>query len=161
MPLPGRHLDAGEARAVVAWRYSSPFDAYDLTEGDITRLRAPQPGDEGYYPLIDPDGVLAAFLVFGAEARVPGQEPVPGVLDLGFGLRPDLLGRGLGTALLDEVLTAAADWFQPRVHRAAVATWNGRSLALLHRAGFVPTRDLDGTNGRVFHELEMSWRERG
>jgi hypothetical protein len=37
-------------------------------------------------------GAMVGFICLGPEARVPGVEAQPGILDVGAGMRPDLVG---------------------------------------------------------------------
>jgi len=147
-----RPFTLDEARSVAAWAYPPPFDLYDVdpTLTDLFTHRGPD-GD-GYYPATGDDGVVA-FCVVGPEARVRGQRPRNGVLDVGLGVRPDLTGRGLASGLLEQVAALAVDLFRPRQLRTAVATFNDRSLALCAKAGFTPVRDFTGPDDRPFREL--------
>jgi ribosomal-protein-alanine N-acetyltransferase len=78
------------------------------------------------------------FGCLGADARVPGLAGVDGVLDVGVGMRPDLVGQGLGPEFATTVLEFAATRGATRL-RAVVQDWNSRSLRLVERLGFVPT----------------------
>ena len=153
--LLARPLTGDEAREVAAWRYPAPYDLYDTGPDGAALLTARTPEGEGYYPGVDASGAVVAFCVFGAEARVAGQEPVPGTLDVGAGVRPDLTGTGVGTALLPQALALGRSLFAPSVVRTAVAVFNERSLALCRRAGLEPVRDLVGPSGRPFRELAL------
>ena len=144
-----------EALLLGRWRYEPPFDFYDGAgdddAGDYT-LR-----DErgyGYYPVVGKEGIVG-FVCFGAEARVPGQMPAEDTCDVGAGLRPDLLSRGVATSLMPQVLAFAQRRFSPRQIRAAIATFNERSMRLCRGAGFVVTREFDGPRGQRFAELTL------
>jgi hypothetical protein len=63
-----------------SWRYPPPFDFYD---GDVD----PPLNPERYFATRDADAGLVGFYYF---------EEKPPDLDYGLGLRPDLVGRGLG-----------------------------------------------------------------
>lgn len=148
-------VDFNEAWASEAarWRYDPPFDFYDGEPAQKAVLLNKSDPPFGYYAVVDPGGVLVAFCCFGAEARVSGQEPADGTLDVGGGVRPDLLSQGLATAFLPSILQHGADAFAPERFRAAVAAFNERSLRLCRSAGFATTRVFDGP-GQPFHELE-------
>ncbi|MDP9461965.1 MAG: hypothetical protein M3Q22_17480 [Actinomycetota bacterium] len=77
-----------EARAAASWSYPAPFDVYNVDPGNWHLFLRRTPDGEGYYPAVDEDGAVVAFCVFGAEARVRGQEPQAETLDLGVGVRP-------------------------------------------------------------------------
>lgn len=113
-----------EARAVAGWSYEPPFDLYDQDSDHPEVFLARGPAGEGYYPAIDRYGELVAFAVFGAEARVLGQQQMAGTLDVGLGVRPDMTSRGVGTELLGSVVA--------RVGRGAgrCGRWGGVEAAL-------------------------------
>ncbi|WP_328291591.1 GNAT family N-acetyltransferase [Kineococcus sp. NBC_00420] len=141
-----------EARSVAAWAYPPPFDLYDVDPANTNLFTDRDPDGGGYYPATD-DGAVVAFCVFGPEARVRGQQPQDGVLDVGLGVHPNLTSRGLASGLFEQVAALAWDLFHPRQLRTAVATFNDRSLALCRKAGFTPVRDFTGPGDRPFREL--------
>jgi L-amino acid N-acyltransferase YncA len=148
-----RAFTADEARDVAAWAYPPPFDLYDGDPGNPGLFIARGPGGEGYYPAVDEVGRVVAFAVVGSEARVRGQEPADGVIDVGMGVRPGATSAGLGTALVEQVVALARELDAGVAVRAAVAIFNERSLALCRSAGFHPVRDFEGPCGRTFREL--------
>jgi [ribosomal protein S18]-alanine N-acetyltransferase len=138
-------LTGADADAIDRWRYPGPDAVYDPGPG-------PLDADDGYVALHDAaDGMLVGFLCTGAEARVPGVAPEPGVVDLGVGLRPDLVGGGWGRAVAGAALELArrtspgAD-----TARAVVLTWNTRSRRALARAGFTEQDRFESEDGRRF-----------
>ena len=130
---------------MAAWRYPPPYDLYDCPDATVFL-------QEGCFPVLD-DGRLVGFLQLGAEARIAGQEEQPGVLDLGAGLAPDAVGRGVGTALWPAVRRFAVERSAPEALRTVVAAFNERSTRLCLAAGFVVVRELPGPGGRPFREL--------
>lgn len=148
-----RRFSLAEAREVTAWTYPPPFDVYNVGPNAVPLFLDRGANDDGYYPALDLVGDIAGFCVFGAEARVAGQEPAAGTLDIGLGLRPDLTGHGFGAGLLEQACGLGEQLCAARVLRAAVAAFNARSLALCRRAGFEPVREFSGPGGRPFHEL--------
>jgi RimJ/RimL family protein N-acetyltransferase len=67
---------------------------------------------------------------------VPGLAEADGVLDVGVGMRPDLVGQGRGREFATTVLDFARGRGATRL-RAVVQDWNTRSLRLVERLGFV------------------------
>ena len=109
----------------------------------------------GYYALVQNDD-LVGYCCFGPEGRVPGQPaPVDDLLDLGGGLRPDLVGKGLGAVGLPVILAFARERFSPQGFRSAIASFNRRSIVLCRSAGFRPTCTFPGPGGREFTELVL------
>ncbi|GAB2914268.1 hypothetical protein GCM10027047_10330 [Rhodococcus aerolatus] len=147
-----RTVTAAEAAVLATWVYPPPWDHYshDRVDPAVFLRRG---GGEGYHPPVDDDGTLVGFSVLGAEARIPAQAAEPGTVDLGIGVRPDLTGRGVGTALLARGVELARTRPGSRRVRVVVATDNARSLALCRRADLAPLRELEGPGGRRFVEL--------
>jgi [ribosomal protein S18]-alanine N-acetyltransferase len=162
----GRRLDLGhgllpmaavDAAAVASWRYPPPYDVYDAA-GEAVGDAGPAypPPDErgfGYYVVRDRAGAVAAFVCFGPEGRVPGQTGDDTTLDIGMGVRPDLLSSGLGSTLVPLVLEEAVRRFAPLRVRTAVAAFNERSLRLCARAGLLERRRFSGPRDQPFVEL--------
>lgn len=119
---------------MASWSYPGPWAVYDVT--------APLDPAEGFWAVLDDTAEgsdVVGFACFGVEARVPGLEERPGVLDVGVGMRPDLTGHGRGRAFAEAVLAHAGQVSSARTLRAAVQEWNERSLRLLLGLGFVRT----------------------
>lgn len=127
-----RPLTPEQGEAMAGWSYPGPWAVYDVT-GPV------DPG-EGFWAVVDEaEQDVAGFACFGVEARVPGLEALPGVLDVGVGMRPDLTGQGRGRDFASAVL--AHGWEVPGTVRlrAVVQDWNARGRALLMRLGFAET----------------------
>lgn len=123
-----RDLTEDDLADIATWAYDGPWAVYD-SDGVL------DPG-LGYWAVVE-DGTdrLVGFACLGADARVPGLAEVAGVLDLGVGMRPDLVGQGRGRELATCVLGFAAGRGARRV-RAVVQDWNVRSARLLAGLGF-------------------------
>lgn len=126
-----RPLEPRDAETVASWRYQGPWSVYD-----------PRPGDDpisavaGYDAVVDDAGSLVGFICVGPEARVPGLAEADGTLDIGVGMHPDLVGRGLGRRLGAVVLDHLRGRYGDRPLRAVVQGWNERSLRLARGLGF-------------------------
>jgi [ribosomal protein S18]-alanine N-acetyltransferase len=143
-----RPLEPRDAEAVAAWRYQGPWSIYD-----------PHPGDEpisavaGYDAVVDDAGSLVGFVCVGQEARVPGLTEADGTIDIGVGMHPDLVGRGLGRRFGAVVLDHVRGRYGDRPLRAVVQGWNQRSLRLARSLGF---RDA-GTHSCVQDGKQVSY----
>ncbi|WP_394834778.1 GNAT family N-acetyltransferase [Pendulispora rubella] len=135
MPVPPFHaraLSHEDAQQIAQWRYAGPWSIYDAHADDGLL-----DGNDGYFGLVDAsEGRLAGFACIGAEARVPGLAEEAGLVDIGVGMRPDLVGRGFGQAFLAAALDHGRTMLGPVRWRAAVQSWNERSLRLTARLGF-------------------------
>jgi RimJ/RimL family protein N-acetyltransferase len=124
-----RRLTDTDVRQVTGWRYEGRYSTYDVTGGISPGL--------GYYA-VENDRRLVGFCCFGAEARVPGVAAEAGTLDVGYGLRPDLVGRGLSRAFIAAILAFGVERYRPRRLRVLILRWNERSRRAALRQGFEP-----------------------
>jgi RimJ/RimL family protein N-acetyltransferase len=108
--------------ALATWRYEPPYDFYD---GDVEPVLNP----ERFFSVRD-DDELIGFYYF---------EPNGDVLDYGLGLRPDLVGRGLGLDFFRTGLEFGRERYRPRLVQLHVAAFNERAVKVYARAGFRET----------------------
>lgn len=133
-----RPLTADDAAAASAWQYEGPWSLYDGTDED------PISPSKGYRAIVDEGGTFLGFVCTGAEARVRGLDGEAGILDVGVGLDPSIVGRGRGASIIGPVLEAIAAENAENAGtggavgtlRAVVQSWNERSLRLCARLGF-------------------------
>lgn len=134
-----RPLTETDARAIVGWRYDGPWAVYDARPDDLAEILA---GLATSVAAVDADGALVGFLVFGAGAQVLGGRRAglysPDALDVGLGLRPNLVGRGMGAGFVEAGLVWARGHLDPAPtrFRLSVAAWNERAIRAYQRAGF-------------------------
>ena len=129
-----RDLTEADLDDIQAWAYDGAWSVYDSEGGRLDPAT-------GYWAVVDGTGDderLVGFGCLGEDARVPGLAEVEGVLDVGVGMRPDLVGQGLGPEFATTVLDFAQARGATRL-RAVVQEWNTRSLRLVERLGFVRT----------------------
>ena len=129
-----RRLTDADVRDITAWRYEGRYSTYDVTGGISPGL--------GYFA-VENDRRLVGYCCFGAEARVPGVGEEEGTLDVGYGLRPDLVGRGLSRSFIGAILAFGIERHRPRRLRVLVLRWNERSRRAAERQGF----ELTGAHG--------------
>ena len=105
---------------LATWHYEPPYDFYD---GDQEEPLNP----ERHFAVRDEADAMIGFYYF---------EPNDDVLDYGLGLRPDLVGRGLGPDFFREGLEFGRVRYRPRLIRLHVAAFNERAIKVYERAGF-------------------------
>jgi len=126
-----RDLMADDLADIATWTYDGPWSVYDSHGALDPSL--------GYWAVVDTDdGRLWGFACLGEDARVPGLVEADGVLDVGVGTRPDLVGQGRGAEFAGVVLDLAETRGALRL-RAVVQDWNERSLRPLAGLGFART----------------------
>jgi RimJ/RimL family protein N-acetyltransferase len=102
-----------------AWRYEPPYDFYD---GDVEPVLNP----ERFFEARDEDGSLVGFYYFETKGTA---------LEIGLGLRPDLVGRGLGLEFFRAGVDFGRRRFRPVRLILAVAAFNERARIVYERAG--------------------------
>jgi [ribosomal protein S18]-alanine N-acetyltransferase len=126
-----------------AWRYDPPYDFYN-SDG------LPVKNPEWFFAARDDDGALIGFYFF---------ELVGDALFYGFGLRPDLTGRGLGEQFVLAGLEFARPIYGRRRVVLDVAAFNARAIRLYQRIGFDETgrhtEMFDGYGAVEFIDMEM------
>src|SRR5690606_19465894 len=133
------------------WAYAGELAIYDPGPGAF-ELRAPD-----HVAVVSLDGVLLGYGSFGREAQVAGgaYERASAVLDLGLGLRPDLVGCGYGAPALWALLAEARSRGSAERARATVAAVNARARALVVGLGFRETHHFRrSSDGRAFVQFE-------
>ena len=144
-------LDLVHARAICTWRYDPPYDCYDMTGARPEELLDDA---AGFVALLDDRGELIGFRSFGPDGRVPGWEYDDSALDTGGGLRPDLVGRGLGRDAIRTALAHGRATFAPPAFRVSVASFNARALRTVESLGFERVGHFQATtDGRDFEVL--------
>ncbi len=137
-------LQRGDVYQIRAWRYPEPYALYDM-EGldeaeDLAYFLDPT---NHFHRVVDGSGMLVGFCSFGEDAQVPGGDYSLAALDVGVGMHPGLIGRGLGAAFLRAILAHARTAFAPQYFRATVAHFNERSRRMFQRQGFTIVQTFD------------------
>jgi len=147
MPLHIEPMTPERADLVVTWRHPPPYATYDVTPGERENLLDPA---YRYHAVIE-DGALIGYCCFGADAQVPGGTYREGELEVGWGMRPDLMGQGRGRAFAAVILEYAERTYQPPALGLTLAEFNGRSQAVAERHGFsLDGARFAGPDGMVF-----------
>ena len=122
-----RELTVDEAERPLGWRYPGRYATYDA--------RGQLGADRGFFAVED-EGDLVGFGCVGVEARVPGVEEEPGTIDVGYGMRPDLVGQGRGRSFVAAVLDYVTERNPGARLRVSILRWNGRSRRVAEEHGF-------------------------
>jgi RimJ/RimL family protein N-acetyltransferase len=127
-------LKRQEAEVTSRWRYAPELAIYNGTTAAIADMLDPA----NDYHSIHLDDEYVGYVCVGADARVKGLSAMADVDDIGIGLAPDHVGRGLSRWLLPAVINSleARGVLTGAVLRAVVLDWNRRSLTAAQRAGF-------------------------
>lgn len=148
-------MEEAEARTIAQWRYGDPYAVYNRASVGVEDVTEELDRRSPYYAVCDERGTLVGFFNVGTSAEVsdcsePGLYGADHRADhsmaIGFGLRPDLTGRGLGGAFVAAGLAFARAQFAPSSFRLYVLAWNERAIRVYERAGFARTRDFTQRN---------------
>lgn len=135
-----RPLTETDSEVIATWRYPGRYSTYDPDE--------PVTPERGFWA-VEHEGELIGYCSFGQAARVPGAVEEEGILDVGYGMRPDLMGRGLGRDFVGAILDHGTREFSPQRFRLLILEWNERSRRAAAALGF-QTEDVLRTSGGDF-----------
>lgn len=133
-----------------SWRHPAPYDFYDLDADldDLAEFLDEQRWPEAYFSVHADDWDLVGNVVYdrkGSSATI------------GLGMRPDLTGKGLGTAFVAAGLEFGVERWGIDRYELAVAEFNQRAINVYQRVGFkVVEKFQQDTNGGTFPFLRMS-----
>jgi L-amino acid N-acyltransferase YncA len=123
-------MTAGEAQLIATWQYDGGWSVYDLDSA------GPLLDDLSCYHAVLADERLVGFCCTGTAARIPGMTDEPGILDVGMGMDPALVGQGHGAAFGSAVLSHLTAQHPNHTMRVVIQSWNARSVRLAHQLGF-------------------------
>jgi len=121
------------AQTISKWTYDAPYSIYNHDESFANECM-----DGNHFAFTSADGLLGYFC-FGPEARIPTIEEDAyddNFLDIGLHMRPDLIGRKLGSKFLGLCLNYALENDRASQYRATIASFNARAINLCIRNGF-------------------------
>lgn len=126
------------ARDATAWCYAPPYDFYN-GDGSAEAIREFMMNE--YMAVLDQDFTMMGFYCCGSSAQVPVDGATHAyddvtALDIGVGMRPNLTGKGLGTAFFQTVLDHVEAHKQPGNIRLTVAEFNKRAIHLYEKFRF-------------------------
>ena len=125
-----RSMSDGSARQVAKWQYPPPYDFYDADPVDLPYLLDASLRAGRFFEVANADGIMIGFFEFKAEF-----DP----LEIGLGLHPDQVGRGLGLPFVRAGIEFARTHFGVTRLTLNVAAFNQRAITVYERAGFGQT----------------------
>jgi ribosomal-protein-alanine N-acetyltransferase len=123
-----RELTPDEAARPLDWRYEGAYATYDV--------RGSLGSDPGFFAVEGENGELVGYGCTGGEARVSGVDAEDGTVDVGYGMRPDLTGRGRGHEFVGAVLEYVVERHPHARLRVSILGWNSRSRRVAEGHGF-------------------------
>ena len=146
-------MNSEHAKDILEWHYPGFLSFYDMRHypEDIEEILDKRLYGDTLFSVIDGRGELIGELTLTPT----GEE-----IEIGVGLRPDLVGKGLGSELLEKGMEFARS--RSIFRRFVIRVWklNGRAIRLYQKAGFrIEGEYLNQIEGIPFRFLTMS-RER-
>jgi [ribosomal protein S18]-alanine N-acetyltransferase len=142
-------MTQSEAEHIAAeWKYDGMYHFYDFDqdEEDLALFLDPKAREDKVFA-VKQEEELVGF----AEVVIENK-----IAEIGFGLRPDLTGKGLGHAFVSFLVETIQETYRPDKITLAVATFNQRAITLYERIGFQESVRFDqATNGGVFPFVQM------
>jgi len=152
---------------VNTWKYENEYSIYDYSN-EADHMLDEDGWDNGIFAVLNENGELigelsieffdeqgqyTAYRAFGNKALINERE-----LWIGFGLRPDLVSKGLGTDFVTACVEFAVQSYHYRGEyvRLGVAKFNQRAIKTYARAGFQEFAQTTGDiAGRMFEVIHM------
>jgi ribosomal-protein-alanine N-acetyltransferase len=125
-------MTQANAEAMCRWRYEGEYAFYDYDDTDLAAVLDPASG----YHALTLDGAFVGFCSFGQDGQVPGGRYDDEAIDVGIGLSPAHVGRGLGAGAVEAIRAYTASRFPGLDLRVTIATFNRRSQRTFEKAGF-------------------------
>jgi ribosomal-protein-alanine N-acetyltransferase len=154
-------MTLAHAQQLLTWKYAGKYAIYDYAN-EAEWLLSAKEWPEAFFAVLDERGELigecAAEMLDRAE--LDGGEGQ--VLSIGFGLRPDLTGRGIGPGFVSACFDNAVRHFNyngPYV-RLGVAAFNTRAIKAYAKAGFREYRRFNAELAGETMEIVEMVRER-
>ena len=133
-----RNMSEDYAVDILNWRYESPYDFYnnEVNPDSLKELLG-----DFYFIVLDQNNRLIGFFCTWDSAQVPAGRQFgaysEAMVDLGIGMKPELTGKGHGTAFFAFVLQYVQENYEEVPIRLTVAKFNERAIHLYEKFGFV------------------------
>lgn len=133
------------------WKYSGVYSFYDMTadEEDLREFLNEDSWEDHYFAVQNDKGELVGFYSFYFEDEI---------MWLGFGLKPELTGRKLGSEFVNAGINFAVEKlnYKKNYIMLAVAVFNKRAIKAYEKIGFQGLEKyMQKTNGGEFEFIKM------
>ena len=143
LKLEVKKLTQKDAIDILSWKYEKPYDFYNamLTPDAMLELLGPS-----YYAVKNEQNQLVGFFCSGKAARTEAGYAVDAYsedcIDIGIGMKPELTGKGYGTAFFKLGIEFISENHSSKPLRLTVAQFNKRAIRLYEKFGFVKEKEF-------------------
>ena len=135
------------------WKYKGKYSFYNMTDDpeDLEEFINPNNWENKFTVINEHDELIGFYSYYFQDE----------VMWVGFGLRPDLTGKGLGASFVKAGIEYGLYNFSySKDHiMLAVAKFNKRAIKLYKKIGFETTKEYDQkTNGGIYRLVAMKKR---
>jgi len=130
-------LEKEHALMILSWRYTSPYDYYNFDADTIQEdLHYLLDAKNDFWAILNLQGELEGYCSFGSDGQVPGGDYSAEALDIGMGIRPDLVGQGRGKQYAQAVVEHGTNKYRAQQLRVTIAEFNKRAQRVWAQLGF-------------------------
>ena len=137
-----------QAIECAGWQYESPYDLYNILEGDRPIEIEGMLGRSSKTFAVFSKGEFIGVRSFGDDGKVEGGAYDEAYQDTGGALRPDMTAKGLGEGVLRAGLQFGIHRFNFSRFRVTVAAFNQRALKVCRRVGFIERERFSRSSDR-------------
>lgn len=130
------------------WKYDGAYSFYDMDqdEEDMAEFLNPAAREGKIFAVIQKEKLVGFLSVTYEKAET----------EIGFGIRPDLTGQGLGQSFVSFLVETVQQMHQHETISLRVAAFNQRAITVYERVGFQQMEQFDQiTNGDVYPFIRM------
>ncbi|WP_445488791.1 GNAT family N-acetyltransferase [Niallia sp. 03133] len=137
-------MDKSSAIHILSWKYEYPYDFYNVKakEESIAEML-----ENPYFVVRNTNKEIVGFFCIGYASQVPNGYLFgaykEGLVDIGFGMKPELTGKGGGSSFLAFILHYIEEEYKGMPIRLTVAEFNKRAIRLYEKFGFVKNKEFD------------------
>lgn len=148
MRLTFRLLEKEHALAILNWRYTSPYDYYNFNPNTLQEdLCYLLDSKNAFCAILNLQEELEGYCSFGLDGQVLGGDYSDKALDIGMGIRPDLVGQGRGKCYAQAVAEYGAHQYGTQQLRVTIAGFNKRAERVWEQLGFEQVERFVKING--------------
>lgn len=140
-----KKIKATDAKDLASWKYKAPLDFYNHSDSPYFYL---DPANN--YSLLFKEKDILGFYCYGLECQIKGGNYKEEALDIGIGLNPKFIGKGLGKKFFQNVLNDIKAKKNPKKIRLSVANFNKAAIKIYESFGFKKLSTFSREDGITF-----------